>query len=114
MEMKAALHSLANIAGETRMGNNVFLTSVAEENLKSLIYDKASKTPKLIPSVSHFFSLLCGCIIINSFQPAVCSLLYLLYVSFLYLVLELVIDNLWVAEDKEFYMYSIFYFEELQ
>ncbi|KAH6835472.1 ARM repeat superfamily protein [Perilla frutescens var. hirtella] len=46
----AALHSLANIAGETRMGNNVFLTSAAEENLKSLIYDKASKTPKLIPS----------------------------------------------------------------
>lgn len=52
--MKAALHSLANIAGETRMGNNVFLTSTAEENLKSLIYDKASKTPKLIPSVSQF------------------------------------------------------------
>ncbi|XP_042063698.1 uncharacterized protein LOC121807514 [Salvia splendens] len=46
----AALHSLANIAGETRMGNNVLLTRVAEENLKSLIYDQASKTPKLIPS----------------------------------------------------------------
>ncbi|KAL1563737.1 hypothetical protein AAHA92_06166 [Salvia divinorum] len=46
----AALHSLANIAGETRTGNNVLLTRVAEENLKSLIYDQASKTPKLIPS----------------------------------------------------------------
>lgn len=55
--MKAALHSLANIAGETRMGNNVFLTSAAEENLKSLIYDKASRSPKLIPSVSEFKTL---------------------------------------------------------
>lgn len=58
MEMKAALHSLGNIAGETRMENTVFLTSAAEETLRSLIYDKASKTSKLTPSVSQFSSLL--------------------------------------------------------
>ncbi|KAL6543279.1 hypothetical protein OROHE_010799 [Orobanche hederae] len=46
----AALHSLGNIAGETRMGNTVMLNSIAEENLRSLIYDKASKTSKLTPS----------------------------------------------------------------
>ncbi|KAL6553464.1 hypothetical protein OROGR_007306 [Orobanche gracilis] len=46
----AALHSLGNIAGETRMGNTVMLNSIAEENLRSLIYDKASKTAKLTPS----------------------------------------------------------------
>ncbi|KAL8505792.1 hypothetical protein ACS0TY_016857 [Phlomoides rotata] len=46
----AALHSLGNIAGETRTENTVLLTSAAEENLRSLIYDKASKTSKLTPS----------------------------------------------------------------
>ncbi|KAL6538325.1 hypothetical protein OROGR_012313 [Orobanche gracilis] len=45
-----ALHSLGNIAGETRMENTVMLNSIAEENLRSLIYDKASKTSKLTPS----------------------------------------------------------------
>ncbi|KAL8464329.1 hypothetical protein ACS0TY_034017 [Phlomoides rotata] len=46
----AALHSLGNITGETRTRNTVLLTSAAEENLRSLIYDKASKTSKLAPS----------------------------------------------------------------
>ncbi|KAK4420384.1 hypothetical protein Salat_1988700 [Sesamum alatum] len=46
----AALHSLGNIAGETRTGDTMVLNSSAEENLRSLIYDKASKTSKLTPS----------------------------------------------------------------
>ncbi|KAK4387095.1 hypothetical protein Sango_2580100, partial [Sesamum angolense] len=46
----AALHSLGNIVGETRTGDTMVLNSSAEENLRSLIYDKASKTSKLTPS----------------------------------------------------------------
>ncbi|KAL3631437.1 hypothetical protein CASFOL_024421 [Castilleja foliolosa] len=46
----AALHSLGNIAGETCTENAVMLNSTAEEKLRNLIYDKASKTPKLTPS----------------------------------------------------------------
>ncbi|KAI3466091.1 hypothetical protein Pfo_022754 [Paulownia fortunei] len=46
----AALHSLGNIAGETRVENTMVLNSTAEENLRRLIYDKASKTSKLTPS----------------------------------------------------------------
>lgn len=69
MEMKAALHSLANIAGETRMENTVLLNSTAEENLRSLIYDKASKTSKLVPSVSQIFLASLGaCISVTHFS----------------------------------------------
>ncbi|KAL7143370.1 hypothetical protein ABFS83_08G186700 [Erythranthe nasuta] len=46
----AALHSLGNIAGENRTGNTVLLNSTAEDTLRSLIYDEASKTSKLTPS----------------------------------------------------------------
>ncbi|KZV27253.1 hypothetical protein F511_04706 [Dorcoceras hygrometricum] len=46
----AALHALGNITGETRVENNVVLNDTAEENLKRLIYEKASKTSKLTPS----------------------------------------------------------------
>ncbi|XP_073141255.1 uncharacterized protein [Henckelia pumila] len=46
----AALHALGNIAGETRVENNVVLSNTAEENLKRLIYEKASNTSKLTPS----------------------------------------------------------------
>ncbi|KAK6132802.1 hypothetical protein DH2020_033445 [Rehmannia glutinosa] len=46
----AALHSLGNIAGETRIENTMVLSSSAEENLRSLTYDKASRTSKLTPS----------------------------------------------------------------
>ncbi|XP_051115411.1 uncharacterized protein LOC127240655 [Andrographis paniculata] len=46
----AALHSLGHIAGEMRAENSRVLDSTAEGNLKSLIYDKASKTSKLTPS----------------------------------------------------------------
>lgn len=48
----AALHALGNIAGETRVGSNIVLNNTAEENLKRLIYEKASNTAKLTPSVS--------------------------------------------------------------
>lgn len=54
MDMQAALHSLGNIAGESRNENTMVLNSTAEENLRRLIYDKASKTSKLTPSVSQF------------------------------------------------------------
>lgn len=46
----AALHSLGNIAGETRPVDRRVLDSAAEENLKKLIYVKASNTSKLTPS----------------------------------------------------------------
>ncbi|KAJ9562792.1 hypothetical protein OSB04_007952 [Centaurea solstitialis] len=46
----AALHSLGNIVGETRPENNKLLNADAEENLRRLIYETASNTPKLIPS----------------------------------------------------------------
>ncbi|KAL2483585.1 ARM repeat superfamily protein [Forsythia ovata] len=45
----AALHALGNIAGESRTENMV-LNSNAEENLKHMIYEKASNTSKLTPS----------------------------------------------------------------
>ncbi|KAF9666742.1 hypothetical protein SADUNF_Sadunf16G0260400 [Salix dunnii] len=46
----ASLHSLANISGETRSGSNIILNSEAEETLRCLIYEAASKSSKLTPS----------------------------------------------------------------
>lgn len=46
----AALHSLGNIAGETRPEENKLLNADAEESLRRLVYETASSTPKLIPS----------------------------------------------------------------
>lgn len=46
----AALHALANIVGETRAENYVLLDDDAEQNLRRLIYETASKTSKLTPS----------------------------------------------------------------
>ncbi|EPS65697.1 hypothetical protein M569_09080, partial [Genlisea aurea] len=46
----AALHSLANVAGEKRADNARVLNRQAEENFRRLIYDKASTTAKLTPS----------------------------------------------------------------
>ncbi|KAM7250951.1 hypothetical protein ACFE04_022834 [Oxalis oulophora] len=46
----AALHALANISGETRAGNNKLLAHDAEESLRFLIYETASRSPKLTPS----------------------------------------------------------------
>ncbi|CAI9088714.1 OLC1v1023133C1 [Oldenlandia corymbosa var. corymbosa] len=44
----AALHSLANIVGEAR--NDIILTGDAEETLRRLIYEAASRTSKVLPS----------------------------------------------------------------
>lgn len=49
-KLLAALHALANIVGETRAENDVLLDSVAEESLRRLIYETASKTSKLTTS----------------------------------------------------------------
>ncbi|WCJ32204.1 ARM repeat superfamily protein [Euphorbia peplus] len=46
----AALHSLGNISGESRSESNRILNGDAEENLRILVYNTASKTPKLTPS----------------------------------------------------------------
>ncbi|KAM1583086.1 hypothetical protein ACFX10_030735 [Malus domestica] len=46
----AALHALGNISGETRPANSMILTSDAEESLRRLIYETASKSSKLTPS----------------------------------------------------------------
>ncbi|XP_021667274.2 uncharacterized protein LOC110655320 [Hevea brasiliensis] len=46
----AALHSLGNISGESRLESDIILNSDAEENLRRLIYETASKTSKLTPS----------------------------------------------------------------
>ncbi|KAI5662509.1 hypothetical protein M9H77_21832 [Catharanthus roseus] len=45
----AALHALGNISGEPRHANNVFLNNEAEECLRHLIYEAASRTSKLTP-----------------------------------------------------------------
>ncbi|OWM88639.1 hypothetical protein CDL15_Pgr002406 [Punica granatum] len=46
----AALHALGNLAGEVRSENSVILNSGAEEALRFLIYETASKSSKLTPS----------------------------------------------------------------
>ncbi|KDP45863.1 hypothetical protein JCGZ_15307 [Jatropha curcas] len=46
----AALHSLGNISGESQSESNKVLNADAEENLRRLIYETASKTSKLTPS----------------------------------------------------------------
>ncbi|XP_031266569.1 uncharacterized protein LOC116124959 [Pistacia vera] len=46
----AALHALANIAGESRPEHNTILNSNAEESLRRLIYEVASRSSKLTPS----------------------------------------------------------------
>ncbi|TKY66471.1 26S proteasome non-ATPase regulatory subunit 5 [Spatholobus suberectus] len=46
----AALHALGNISGETRSENNIVLNAEAEENLRRLIYETASRSSKLTPS----------------------------------------------------------------
>ncbi|THF95055.1 hypothetical protein TEA_029656 [Camellia sinensis var. sinensis] len=51
----AALHALGNIAGETRSESNRMLNVDGEENLRVLIYETASKSSKLTPSVYLFF-----------------------------------------------------------
>ncbi|XP_020238034.1 uncharacterized protein LOC109817230 [Cajanus cajan] len=46
----AALHALGNISGETRSESNIILNAEAEENLRRLIYETASRSSKLTPS----------------------------------------------------------------
>ncbi|OMO53490.1 Armadillo-like helical [Corchorus olitorius] len=46
----AALHALANVAGENRPDDSVILNSDAEENLRRLIYEAASESSKFTPS----------------------------------------------------------------
>lgn len=46
------MHALANIVGETRAENDVLLDGDAEQILRRLIYEEASKSSKLTPSVS--------------------------------------------------------------
>ncbi|KAL1363435.1 uncharacterized protein [Arachis hypogaea] len=45
----AALHALGNISGETR-SENIILNAEAEENLRRMVYEAASKSSKLTPS----------------------------------------------------------------
>lgn len=49
------MHALGNIFGETRSENDIVLNDNAEENLRDLIYQIASKSPKMMPSVSEGF-----------------------------------------------------------
>ncbi|CAJ1978529.1 unnamed protein product [Sphenostylis stenocarpa] len=53
----AALHALGNISGETRSKNNIILNAEAEENLRRLIYETASRSSKLTP-LGLFLSVL--------------------------------------------------------
>ncbi|XP_061341167.1 uncharacterized protein LOC133287553 [Gastrolobium bilobum] len=46
----AALHALGNISGEIRSENNIILIAEAEENLRRLIFETASRSSKLTPS----------------------------------------------------------------
>lgn len=56
IENQAALHALANIAGEPRAEHNIILNSNAEESLRRMIYEVASRSSKLTPSVSLLLS----------------------------------------------------------
>lgn len=47
------MHALGNLAGEARSENSVILNGAAEETLRFLIYEAASRSPKLTPSVSR-------------------------------------------------------------
>lgn len=51
---QAALHALANIAGEKRPEEKKMLVSDAEECLRRLIFVAAATSPKLTPSVIIF------------------------------------------------------------
>lgn len=53
----AALHAFGNISGESRHENNIILKGEAEESLRRLTYETASKSPKLTPS-GLFLSIL--------------------------------------------------------
>lgn len=55
LSIQAAMHALGNIFGETRSENDVLLNDNAEENLRDLIYQTASRSPKMTPSVSEGF-----------------------------------------------------------
>ncbi|KAG2681833.1 hypothetical protein I3760_11G162000 [Carya illinoinensis] len=46
----SALHALGNIVGESRPDNEIILNGDAEESLRRLIYETASKSSKLAPS----------------------------------------------------------------
>ncbi|KAE8125837.1 hypothetical protein FH972_020607 [Carpinus fangiana] len=46
----SALHALGNIAGESRPENKIILSGDAEESLRRLIYETASKSSKMTPS----------------------------------------------------------------
>lgn len=52
MRPQAALHALGNISGETRSKNSIILNAEAEENLRRLIYETATRSSKLTPSVA--------------------------------------------------------------
>lgn len=56
--VQAALHALANIAGETRPKSNRIVDGKAEESLRCLMYDVAAQSTKLAPSVCSFPLLL--------------------------------------------------------
>ncbi|KAJ7981773.1 ARM repeat superfamily protein [Quillaja saponaria] len=53
----AALHALGNISGEARSENSIILNGDAEESLRRLIYEVASRSSKLTPS-GLFLSIL--------------------------------------------------------
>ncbi|XP_022139464.1 uncharacterized protein LOC111010386 isoform X2 [Momordica charantia] len=46
----AAMHALGNICGETRSENDIMLNDMAEENLRDLMYQIASRSSKIMPS----------------------------------------------------------------
>ncbi|KAJ8765235.1 hypothetical protein K2173_011915 [Erythroxylum novogranatense] len=46
----AALHSLGNISGENQSEGNIILNGDAEDNLRRLVYETASRSTKLTPS----------------------------------------------------------------
>lgn len=66
------MHALGNIAGEIRT-ENVVLNGNAEENLKRMIYEKASNTSKLTPSVSQLISSSCSYIDVICFCSLIAS-----------------------------------------
>lgn len=55
LSIQAAMHALGNIFGESRSENDIVLNDNAEENLQDLIYQIASRSSKMTPSVSQEF-----------------------------------------------------------
>lgn len=124
MVQQAALHALANIAGESRSETTRILNSTAEESLRRLIYEVASRSTKLTPSVSFlfcFFSsdgrLLLGIVIIWTMGILIVGKLSydLIFVCFVFIAvcMDYLLPGTILYESSSVYVFSFLYHVKL-